>query len=207
MGLISNGTTVFDAGAMASGFGSSMTLIKKIALSSAAGDISFVNGASGVVLDSTYKEYVFFFHGIHPATDGVTFSFQTSINTGSAYGVATTSTYFNSYHNEGDTGAALGYETTGDAAQSTGEIPLIREEKLSADNDHHGVGYLHLFNPASTTFVKHFISRTQANHAAEYSMDSYIGGYVNTTSAVDAIRFKVNSGNIDAGTITMYGIA
>ena len=206
MGLISNGTTIFDAGAMASGFGSSMTLIKKIALSSAAGSISFVNGASGVVLDSTYKEYVFFFHGIHPATDGVTFSFQTSVNTGSAYGIATTSTYFNSYHSEGDA-AALGYEAVADAAQSTGEIPLIREEKLSADNDHHGVGYLHLFNPASTTFVKNFISRTQANHAAEYSMDSYIAGYVNTTSAVDAIRFKVNSGNIDAGTITMYGIA
>ena len=206
MGLISNGTTIFDAGAMASGFGSSMTLIKKIALSSAAGSISFVNGASGVVLDSTYKEYVFFFHGIHPATDGVTFSFQTSVNTGSAYGIATTSTYFNSYHSEGDA-AALGYEAVADAAQSTGEIPLIREEKLSADNDHHGVGYLHLFNPASTTFVKHFISRTQANHEAEYSMDSYIAGYVNTTSAVDAIRFKVNSGNIDAGTITMYGIA
>jgi hypothetical protein len=203
--IISNATTIADAGAFSAGQGA-MVLIKTLTASSSS-TLSFVDGASSVVLDDTYPIYKFVFNNIHPANNGVTFSFQTSINTGSAYGVHTTSTYFNAYHNQGDSGAAIGYETTSDVAQSTGEIPLIREEKLSADNDHHGVGYLHLFNPASTTFVKNFISRTQANHAAEYSMDSYIAGYVNTTSAVDAIRFKVNSGNIDAGTITMYGIA
>jgi len=77
---------------------------------------------------------------------------------------------------------------------------------LSSDNDHCGIGKLFLFNPSSTTFVKHFLSRTQANHEADYSLDNYIGGYFNTTSAIDAIRFKVSSGNIDSGTIKLYGI-
>lgn len=206
MGLISNGSTIFDAGAMASGFGGSMTLIKKLTASSSA-SLSFVNGSSSVVLDSTYKEYVFMFKDIHPASDGVTFTFQTSTNGGSAYGITATGTYWNAYHNEGDTGASgPNYESVADIAQSTGEIEIIREDKLSGDNDHCGVGFLHLYNPASTTFVKHYISRTQANHNADYSMDSYIAGFFNTTSAINAIRFKVSSGNIDAGTISLYGI-
>ena len=205
MGLISNGTTVFDAGAMASGFGGSMTFIKKLTASSSA-SLSFVDGSSDVVLDNTYKEYVFIFKDIHPATNGVTFTFQVSTDSGSSYGVSTTSTYFNAYHSESGANA-LNYEAIADIANATSEVPIIREDKLSSDNDHCGVGIMRLFNPASTTFVKHYIVRTQANHEAEYSMDSYIGGFINSTSAVDAIRFKVSSGNIDSGTISLYGIS
>ena len=205
MAVVSGGTTLINNGALDSGVpaGSSI-LIKSITVSGSA-SVSFVNGASGVVLDNTYDTYVFKFISIHPSVDGVTFSFQGSTNTGSAYGVTTTNTYFNAYHSEGGA-AAINYESASDIAQGTGEIALIREDKLSADADHSGNGILTLYNPSSTTFVKHYISRTHANHAAEYSMDSYIGGYFNTTSAIDAIRFSVNSGNIAEGIIKLYGI-
>lgn len=206
MGLISNGSTVFDGGAFSAGFGSAMTLIKKLTASNSA-NLQFVNGASSVVLDGTYKEYIFVFNTIHPASDGVEFNFQVSTDAGSNYGVTTTQTYFNAYHNETDTGAALGYEGVADIASGTDEIELIREDKLSADDDHCGHGVLHLFDPGNTTFIKHYSARTHCNHAADYNMDSYVNGYFNTTSAIDAIRFKVSSGNIASGTITMYGIS
>jgi hypothetical protein len=64
-----------------------------------------------------------------------------------------------------------------------------------------------LFNPSSTTFVKHFIARCNVYQSSNYSIDNYTGGYANTTSAIDAVQFKMNSGNIDAGTITLYGIS
>ena len=204
MAFISNGTTMLDAGAFSVSLGS-MVHIKTLTASSSA-TLSFVHGSSSVVLNNTYPIYLFKFINIHPSTDGVDFTFQGSTDTGSSYGVTTTHTYFNSYHNEGGTAQALGYETVADLAQSTNEIELIREEKLSADNDHCGNGELYLFNPSNTTFVKHFLSTTQANHAAEYTMNSFIGGYFNTTSAIDAIRFKVNTGNMATGTIKLYGI-
>jgi hypothetical protein len=196
-----NNRAVKDATAFGSitGLGNLVFISRSTASSSSS--LSITSG-----INSTYKEYIFFFNNIHPASDGVDFTFQGSTNTGSSYGVTTTHTYFNAYHNEGDSGAALGYESVADLAQSTNEIELVREEKLSADSDHCGCGYLHLFEPSSTTFVKHYIARTQANHNADYSMDSYIAGYFNTTSAIDAIRFKVSSGNIDSGTIDMYGV-
>ena len=204
MAVISNGTTIADAGAFSVSLGS-MVHIKTLTASSSA-TLSFVHGSSSVVLNNTYPIYLFKFINIHPSTDGVDFTFQGSTDTGSSYGVTTTHTYFNSYHNEAGTAQALGYETVADLAQSTNEIELIREEKLSADNDHCGNGELYLFNPSNTTFVKHFLSTTQANHAAEYTMNSFIGGYFNTTSAIDAIRFKVNTGNMATGTIKLYGI-
>jgi len=204
MAVISNGTTIADAGAFSVSLGS-MVLIKTLTASSSS-TLSFVHGSSSVVLDSTYPIYLFKFTSIHPSTDGVDFTFQGSTDTGSSYGVTTTHTYFNNYANESGSATSLGYETVADLAQSTGEIELIREEKLSADNDHCGNGELYLFNPSNTTFVKHFLSTTQANHAAEYTMNSFIGGYFNTTSAIDAIRFKVNTGNMATGTIKLYGI-
>ena len=184
-----------------SGGGGAWTLISTVTASASA-DISFTSG-----LDSTYDEYCFKFINIHPETDGVDFTFQGSTDTGSSYGVTTTHTYFNAYHNESGSASALNYEGSADIASGTDEIELIREEKLSADNDHCGCGFLYLFSPSSTTFVKHYTARTQANHSADFSMDSYIAGYFNSTSAIDAIRFSVNSGNIDAGDICLYGIS
>ena len=204
MGLISNGTTIFDAGAMASGFGGSMVFIKKLTASSSA-NLSFVDGASSVVLDSTYKEYLFTFKNIHPQNNATRLQFNVSIDAGSNYNVAKTSTMFNAYHNEGDSGAALAYETGTDSAQATGTEHLGND--TSNANDSCMGGYLHLFNPASTTFVKHFISRAATLANGEYAVDTYKAGYCNTTSAIDAIQFSMSSGNIDAGDICLYGIA
>jgi len=204
MAIISNGTTIADAGSFSASLGS-MVHIKTLTASSSS-TLSFVHGSASVVLDSTYPIYLFKFTSIHPSTDGVDFTFQGSTNTGSAYGVTSTNTYFNNYANEAGTATALGYEAVADIAQGTGEIELIREEKLSADNDHCGSGELYLFNPSSTTYAKHYLATSQANHAAEYTMNSFIGGYFNTTSAIDAIRFKVNTGNMATGTIKLYGI-
>jgi hypothetical protein len=192
-----------------SAFGSlntgSMVFIKKLTASSSA-TLSFVDGASSVVLDNTYKEYLFTFNSIHPGTDSQHLSFQGSTNTGSSYGVTTTSTLFRGYHNEGDTATGVAYRGDYDVAQGTGFIPLADGDSTGADNDQTVSGYIHLFNPSSTTFVKHFISRFSEYHQADYSIDGYVAGYFNTTSAIDAIQFKMGSGNIDAGDICLYGI-
>ena len=181
-----------------------MTFIKKLTASSSA-TLSFVDGASGVVLDNTYKEYVFTFNNIHPGTDDKHFQFQGSTNTGSSYGVSQTSTAFYSYHTEGGSGG-LGYEGSQatSLANSTNFSTLIA--RCGADNDQCAAGFLHLFNPSSTTFVKHFIARLNGYRYNDVSEELGVAGYFNTTSAIDAIQFKMASGNIDAGTITLYGI-
>ena len=205
MGLISNGTTIFDAGALDSGLAKgSMTFIKKLTASSSA-NLAFVNGSSNVVLDSTYKEYIFTFKNIHPQTDSKKFRINFSVDGGSNYGVATTSTAFFGRHNEADTNTALSYDASFDLAQSTN--PQNLNNDVGNDNDQCDAGILHLFNPASTTFVKHFISRVSTAHAGDYHYDMYYAGYVNTTSAITAVKFDMASGNIDAGDICLYGIA
>ncbi len=203
MGLISNGSTIFDNGSMASGFGGSMVFIKKLTASSSA-TLSFVDGTDGVVLDDTYKEYVFTFNNIHPATDGAFFQFQSSTDGGSNYGITITSTAFVSYHDEADSDTDLAYYASRDLAQSTAYQILSR---IGNDADQTGCGSLQLFNPSSTTFVKHFIARTSTYINANYEEDQYFGGYFNTTTALNAIQFKMDSGNIDAGDICLYGIA
>jgi len=207
MGVISNGTTLLDAGALDSGIATgSMTLIKTLTASGSA-NLSFVDGAGGVVLDGTYKQYVFKFIDIHPATNGATFQFQGSVNTGSAYGVTTTNTIFQAFHNEADGTTGLSYDDGDDIASGTGFISLVRDDKLGADADQCAVGTLHIFDPSSTTFQKHYSATTQASHASDFSLECFTAGYFNTTSAVDAIQFKMHSGNIEAGTIKLYGIS
>ena len=204
MGLISNGTTVFDAGAMS--LGGSMVFIKKLTASSS-GTLSFVDGSSSVVLDNTYKEYLFTFNNIHPASDA-DFQFNLSIDTGSNYNVAKTSTHFVAYNAENDSDRAIEYSPGQDLAQGTGFQNLgSGYGAVGADNDQNLGGYLHLFNPSSTTFVKHFIARVNISNQINFSVDNHIAGYGNTTSAIDAVQFKMSSGNMDAGDICLYGIA
>ena len=204
MGLISNGTTVFDAGAMAAGFGGSMVFIKKLTASSSA-TLSFVNGASSVVLDNTYKEYVFICNDIHPSASNPNFGFQVDVGTGTSYAQTITSTYFAGYQTENGGTAALEYVTGQDQAQGTGLQTLA--DQIGNGNDESTAGTLHLFNPSNTTFVKHFIGRFQGYNGSDYSTDLHTAGYINTTTALTRVRFKMSSGNIDAGTITLYGIA
>ena len=204
MGLISNGTTIFDAGSMASGFGGSMTFIKKLTASSSS-TLSFVDGASGVVLDNTYKEYLFTFKDIHPGTDNKRLQFNLSIDGGSNYNVTKTSTYFYAFNFENDGGTDVEYNTGSDLAQGTGFQFLTTE--TGADADQCSAGTLKLFNPSSTTFVKHFIAVTNDAQSENRDYTSFSAGYGNTTSAVNAVQFKMNSGNIDAGDICLYGIS
>ena len=184
--------------------GGAMTFIKKLTASSSA-TLSFVDGSSDVVLDNTYKEYVFIFNNIHPASDTQRFTFQTSTNTGSSYGVTVTSSAISTYHYENGSDQSLSYDTNDDLAQSTNFQPVTNT--IGNGDDECGAGFLHLFNPSQTTFVKHFISNACILHNEDLVSTRQNAGYFNTTSAIDAVQFKMASGNIDAGTITLYGIS
>ena len=202
MGLISNGSTIFDAGSMAAGFGGSMVFIKKLTASGSA-DLTFVNGASNVVLDNTYKEYLFTFKNIHGETEDAEFNFQ-GRDGGTDYDASITSTSFQANQTEGGTTYGPAYNTGWDLSESTNFQTLFNN--LDADNDECLNGFLSLFDLSSTTFTKHFLSRIAGVTSADSAQDDYRAGYFNTTSAVDAIQFKMSSGNIDSGTITLYGI-
>ena len=178
--------------------GSSLVLISEQTASSSS-TISFTSG-----IDSTYKEYIFKFFNIHAATDGAEFQFNLSADSGSNYNVTKTTTMFYAYQTESGSSTGLSYDTNLDLAQSTSDQIIM--ENLGNGNDENGSGVLHLFDPSSTTFIKHFMSRGMRNGSADYSVDYSMAGYGNTTSAIDAIRFKMSSGNIDAGTIKMYGV-
>ena len=180
----------------ASAGGSLVKIASSTASSSAS--VSFTSG-----IDSTYKEYLFLFNKIHPASASI-LSFNMSADSGSNYNVVKTTTYFYAQHGEDGSGASLAYDSGSDAAQSTGYIRLA--ESVGTDNDQSTSGYLHLFEPSSTTFVKHFISVFNCLNASDQCITTYSGGYANTTSAIDAVDFKMGSGNMDAGTITMYGV-
>jgi len=184
----------------------SMTFIKKLTASASA-TLSFVDGSDGVVLDDTYKEYVFTFNNIHPASDGGFFQFNLSTDGGSNYNVTKTTTFFNADHREDGGDNNFDYQTSRDLAQSTSFQNISRQ--LGNDNDHSCSGSFTLFNPASTTFVKHFMSTTNEvrNLTNDYTQNSFMAGYGNTQSAINAIRFQISSGNIDAGDICLYGIA
>ena len=184
-----------------------MRFIKKQTASSSA-TISFVDGTSDVVLDDTYKEYLFTFNNIHPSEKSK-LTFQANAAGGSGYNETITSTSFFAYHNEAGTDTLLAYTTGQDQAQGTGFDLLtdnIADSGTTVANDNSASGYLHLFNPSSTTFVKHFFSRSNQINDGPYCLSSFHAGYFNTTSAIDEIQFKMSSGNIDAGDICLYGI-
>jgi len=191
------------------GAAKSLTHIKTLTASSSS-TLSFVDGSSDVVLDSTYPIYVFKFINIHPATKS-DFAFQVSINGGSSYGVAMTTTIIQAFTYENSSYAAsysgLNYRSADDQANGTA---FQRIGIPATDNDQCCNGKLTLFNPSSNVFVKHFICDTNSSTTDgsndPFPMDQKTAGYVNTTSAVDAIQFKMDSGNIDAGTIKLYGI-
>ena len=186
--------------ANATGTGS-LTLIST-QTASGSSSLSFTSG-----IDSTYKEYLFKFINIHPSANS-DFAFNMSIDGGSNYNATKTTTFFNAYHYEDGSASALAYQTGDDLAQGTGYQVLMAFGDLGINADDSLSGHLHLFEPSSTTFVKHFISTTVSvnNEAAPYINNDFIAGYGNTTSAVNALDFKMLSGNIDSGVIKLYGI-
>jgi len=198
--ITANNQSMTAITSLASGVSAKSLVLLATETASSDSTIQFTSG-----IDSTYKEYIFKFYDIHPSADDKNFTFQGSTNTGSSYGVTITSTLFQALHFEGDTEATVEYEGGGDLAQSTSYQEIIRG--LGNDNDQAGSGELHLFNPSSTTFVKHFMSKISNIEYRNGAWNTFVGGYFNTTSAIDAIQFKLNSGNIDSGTIKMYGVA
>ena len=189
------------------GAAKALTHIKTLTASSSS-TLSFVDGSSDVVLDSTYPIYLFRFINCHPSAVSQ-FSFQGNAAGGSGYNETITSSVFQSFHREDDSSTALGYRTGDDQAQGTGF--QIITNVIGDDADQSCSGTLHLFNPSSTTFVKHFMStiqvyRSTGSSAEASSVQHFSAGYFNTTSAIDEIQFKMGSGDIDAGTIKLYGL-
>ena len=184
-----------------------MKLIKELTASSSA-TLSFVDGTSDVVLDNTYKTYIFKFFNMHPATSGVFWLFQGNVAGGSGYDETIQSNTFRAVATESDGSTAIvTYIPSIDQANGTAFQNICSDGDIKTDNDSCISGELWLFNPSNTTFVTHFLATT--NHMVNNSQSStnYIGGYFNTTAAIDEIQFKFNSGNIDSGTVKLYGIA
>ena len=205
MALVKYNNNSISAITAASGLSNgAMTLIKSQTASSSS-TISFVHGSSDVVLDSTYPIYLFKFINIHPATDAAEFQFQANASGGSGYNETITSTLFQSIHSEDDTSeSGLAYVSANDQANGTAFQDIYLN--TGNGNDETCSGELWLYGISSTTFVKHFMSTVQGYHNSSSSFEYFCAGYFNTTSALDEFQFKFSSGNIDAGTIKLYGI-
>ena len=183
--------------------GDGITLISS-QTASASASLSFTTG-----IDSTYRTYLFKWINCHPATNRAHFQFNMSTDGGSSYNVTKTSTFFQGAHGEVYDDTEFNYNESFDLAQSTSYQVLAHA--LGNGGDEATSGELYLFSPSNTSFVKHFLARnirqSQDGTGSPYQGNDYIGGYGNNTSAVNAISFQMSSGNIDAGTILMYGIA
>jgi len=160
---------------------------------------STITFASGI--DSTYKEYIFKYYDVHPSA-GVRLA--VNFRDGStAYDATKTSTFFEAYQNEAGTSTSLAYVTDYDLAQSTAVQSI---GYIGNENDESCAGTLHLYDPSSTTFVKHYIATTPGYHGSNLALTSYVAGYCNVTAAIDGVQFSMTSGNIDSGTFKMYGV-
>ena len=180
-----------------SGLAGNMVFISSQTASNSA-SLSFTSG-----IDSTYDEYMFTFVNINPATDATQFQFQVNATDGADYNDSPiTSTYIYARHTEG-AASEMGYHTSHDAANSTSFIDL--QASLGNESDETSSGVFQLFNPASTTYIKHWYCHLSGVHSGPSAQDVFTAGYINDTTAIDDIRFKMSSGNFD-GTIAMYGI-
>tara|TARA_R100000329_G_scaffold5868_5_gene7533 strand:- start:2780 stop:3385 length:606 start_codon:yes stop_codon:yes gene_type:complete len=175
-----------------------LTLLSTQTASSSA-SISFTSG-----LDSTYNSYIFKFINMHPATDNANFSFQADTGTNTNYNQTITSSYFAAYQTEDGSTAALQYVTAQDQSQGTGFQTLV--DAVGNGNDESCSGTIQFFNPANTSFVKHFIARSHGYNGSDYSTDLFCAGYINTTTAITRVQFKFSSGNMDSGVIKLYGV-
>jgi len=178
--------------------GGSLVLISTQNASSSS-TISFTSG-----IDSTYKEYIFKFINIHPSNDNVDFYVNFSVDGGSNYNVTKTTLYFRANHVEDASEESLAYRANEDVADGTGVTIMLQQG--GNDNDQSGSGTLHLFDPSNTTFQKHFIARVQGMAHNDQILSDFMAGYLNTTSAIDAVQFSIEAGTIDSGTIKMYGV-
>ena len=180
--------------------GSSLVLLETQTASSS-GTISFTSN-----IDSTYKEYIFKFIDIHPASEYGFLQFQADTGTNTNYNQSITSTFFDAYHTEADDANQLRY--LGGSRDQANQTALQALSVLSSGgSDECENGTLHLFDPSNTTFVKHFMSRFAGMITGNYAGDQFSAGYVNTTTALTRVKFALTSGNITSGTIKMYGVS
>jgi hypothetical protein len=185
-----------------------LCLIKSLTASSDS-TLSFADGSSDVVMDDTYRTYVFKFIAMHPATDAVNFGVQFNAAGGSGYNETITSNSLNSYHKEDGSGGAMRINEDGDQGEGTALQWLSGGSTITEtgnDSDQCVSGTLFIFDPSSTTYMKQFIAVSNDSEAADYSNSSHVSGIINTTSAIDEVQFKFSSGNVDSGVINMYGI-
>ena len=166
--------------------------------------LAFVNGAAGVVLDSTYDSYEWHFVNLHPSADSKKLEMIASTNAGSSYGIATMTSVFSSYHGEDGSNPTLSYNQSTDSAQSTSEI--IIGDSTGYDADQSCSGFMILYNPGSSTYSKNFMAQIHQSSGGNFANNTLVTGYINTTSPVDAIRFSFDVGNLDLGKIYMYGV-
>jgi hypothetical protein len=192
-----NNRSIKDVTSLPFGVGTLVHIQSQTASNSAS--ISFTTG-----INSTYKEYQFYFINMRPATDQVPFMFNLSTDGGSTYAVTKTTSIFRAFHQEDDSVYQLSYYGSYDLAQSTADQAILWSVGNASDES--GVGTLQLFNPSSTTYVKHYIFTGNEYEGTNYTINGYVGGYGNTTSAINAIQFKFQTGNIADGTIAMFGV-
>ena len=191
-------SSITDAASITKG---AMTLVKEVTASSSA-TVSFIHGTSDVVFDSTYPIYLIKFINAHPGTDDQNLQFRFTTD-GTNFNVTTFSAPFGADHKEDDSAAAIEYKA-GNDPDDNGEQSI--GASTGADNDQASSGELYIFSPSSTTYVKHYLSRSSQARHSDAAQDFFTGGYANTTSAITGLRFKFQSGNIDAGTFKLYGI-
>ena len=196
---VCNNNSMSAITSLPSGIGGGSLVLISTQTASSSSTIDFTSG-----IDSTYKEYIFKFINIHPATDNAELQFQADTGTNTNYNQTITSTHFRSRHDEADSTATLQYLTSGDQAQGTS---FQRITDCGNDNDQNINGTLHIFDPSDTTFVKHFLITTSADDYRSEASQRFTAGYFNTTTALTRVRFKFDSGNIDSGTIKLYGVS
>ena len=166
-------------------------------------DVTTIDFTSGI--DSTYRLYIFKFININPATDAAELSFQFNVDGGADYDETLTTAGFRGYHWEDESSFGIGDVASYNQAEGTAFQLLTEEQGNEADESLSGEMYL--FNPSSTTYVTHFITRTSTYVASGGGgvQDDFFAGYVNNTAAVTDVQFKMSSGNFD-GTIKLYGV-
>ena len=195
-----NDNSMSNITALPSGVSAKSMILLATETASSSDAISFTSG-----IDSTYKEYQIHFMDVHPQS-GSRLAFQFDTGTNTSYNQTITSTSFAARHDEGDTSTDLGYQTGDDLAQSTSFQRLSVGGTVETDADASATGIIHIYDPSNTTFVKHFIATMQIYHNDQATHNSFVAGYVNTTTAITRVQFKYESGNIDAGTFKLYGV-
>jgi len=185
--------------------GGAMTLLSTQTASSSS-TIDFTSG-----IDSTYDEYVFKFYDIHPGSNA-TFGFQVDTGTNTSYTQNIVSSTFRAYHNEAGGDTSLGYASGDDQPQSGESASSLAPQDLaliSTSNDDSASGYLHLYDPSNTNFIKNFLAISNGVKAisGQYTYNMFTAGYINTTTAITRVQFKCNTGNIDSGVIKLYGVS